>query len=216
MFKDIPREDSAISSKGSYLDLDFNGTPKFGGHARFANGGYLRLVNLGPIAFFNKYRLTSSSLKEIEENDSVHVICLMYKFITRNTDSDDLSFDFQRNNEAQEIKWLVIKQLKEIIMLKKFLKDVFGLTEHQDKCTHGVTYKLTLQRNSDNHLLSHPAVANDAANLVLAGRVIKDDISWYAHFILQIYQFKNYCLDVLNLELQRTCHIWKDQLIWKM
>ena len=40
-------------------------------------------------------------------------------------------------------------------------------------------YKLTLQRNSDNHVLSHPAQAIDAANLALAGRVIIDDISWF-------------------------------------
>ena len=40
-------------------------------------------------------------------------------------------------------------------------------------------YKFTLPRNSDNHVLSHPAQTNDAANLVLAGRVIIDGISWY-------------------------------------
>ena len=40
-------------------------------------------------------------------------------------------------------------------------------------------YKLTLQRNSDNHVLSHPAQANDAANLALAGRFIIEDICWY-------------------------------------
>ena len=37
-------------------------------------------------------------------------------------------------------------------------------------------YNLTLQRNSDNHVLSHPAQANDAANLVIARMVILDDI----------------------------------------
>ena len=38
---------------------------------------------------------------------------------------------------------------------------------------------MTIQRNSDKHVLSHPAQANDAANLALAGRVLVDDISWY-------------------------------------
>ena len=60
-----------------------------------------------------------------------------------------------------------------------FLKDVFGFAEHQDNCTFGLIYKLTLQKNSDNHVLSHPAKANDAANVALAGRVFIDDISWY-------------------------------------
>ena len=36
---------------------------------------------------------------------------------------------------------------------------------------------MTLHWNSDNHLFSHPTVANDAANLVLAGTNILNDIS---------------------------------------
>ena len=39
--------------------------------------------------------------------------------------------------------------------------------------------KITLQKNSDNHVLSHPPQANDAANLALAGAVIIDDIRLY-------------------------------------
>ena len=44
-----------------------------------ADGDQIRLVNPGPIALFNKYRLTSSSGKEIEEIDKAHVICLLRK-----------------------------------------------------------------------------------------------------------------------------------------
>ena len=33
-------------------------------------------------------------------------------------------------------------------------------------------------RISDNHVLSHPAEANDAANPVLARRVVVDVIGW--------------------------------------
>ena len=40
-------------------------------------------------------------------------------------------------------------------------------------------YKSTLQRNSDNHVLSYPAQSNDAAKVALAGRVTIDVISWY-------------------------------------
>ena len=60
-----------------------------------------------------------------------------------------------------------------------YLKVVFGFAEHHDNCTYGLGYKLTLKRNSDNHVLSHLAQANDAANVVSAGRVIIDDIFWY-------------------------------------
>ena len=62
-FIDIPREDSAISLRDSYLELVFNVTYRAGAHARYADGDQIRLVNLGPLALFNKYRLTSSSDK---------------------------------------------------------------------------------------------------------------------------------------------------------
>ena len=61
IFNDIPRQDTAISLKDSYLELDFNVTYEAGAHARYADGEHIRLVNLGPIALFKNYRLTSSS-----------------------------------------------------------------------------------------------------------------------------------------------------------
>ena len=63
--------------------------------------------------------------------------------------------------------------------VKIYLKDFFGFSEHHDNCTYGLVYKLTLQKHSENHVLSHSAQANDAANLVLAGRVFVDDIVCY-------------------------------------
>ena len=41
---------------------------------------------------------------------------------------------------------------------------------------------LTLQRKSDNHVVFHQTQANDAANVVLAERVIIDKISWYVPY----------------------------------
>ena len=56
----IPREDSVISLLNSYLELNFDVL-----HAatknRFADGNDIRLVNLGPIALFSNYKLTTSS-----------------------------------------------------------------------------------------------------------------------------------------------------------
>ena len=57
-------------------------------------GDHMRLVNLGPIAFFIKYRFTSSCGKEIEEIDDAHFICLVYKLLSSSKDSDDLSIGF--------------------------------------------------------------------------------------------------------------------------
>ena len=55
IFVDVPREDSAISLKDSYLEIDFNVTDRAGAHARYADNDHIRLVNLGPIALFNNY-----------------------------------------------------------------------------------------------------------------------------------------------------------------
>ena len=80
-FIGITREDSAISFKKSYIELDFNVTYRAGAHAQYTDGDHIKLVNLGPNALFNKNRLTNSSRKEIEEIDNAHVLCLFYKLI---------------------------------------------------------------------------------------------------------------------------------------
>ena len=63
--------------------------------------------------------------------------------------------------------------------VRKFSKVVFGFEEHQENAPYGLGYPSTLRKISDNHVLSHPAEAYDAANLALTGRVKTDDISWY-------------------------------------
>ena len=88
--------------KDSNLDLDFNISHKAGPHARSADNDHIKFVNLGPTALFNKYRLTSSSGKEIEDVDNAPVICLMYKMLSSSRDSDDLSIDFRTSNEVRE------------------------------------------------------------------------------------------------------------------
>ena len=56
IFIDIPREDSAISLKDSYLELDFSVIHRVGALDRYVDHDHIKLVNLGPIASFNKYR----------------------------------------------------------------------------------------------------------------------------------------------------------------
>ena len=103
----------------------------------------------------------------------------MHKLITSSRESDDLSIDFHRSTEFREKELTNIKITRGNYHVRNSSKDFFGFAEHQDNCTYGLGFKLTLQRNSDNHVLSHPAGANDAANLALAGRVIVDEISLY-------------------------------------
>ena len=103
----------------------------------------------------------------------------MYNLTSSSRDSDDLSIGFNRSNGVRERELSNNKQTEGNFHVRNFLKDVFGLAAHHDSCTYGLGYKLTLQKNSYNHVLSHPAGANDAANFALAGRVIIDDIRLY-------------------------------------
>ena len=179
IFIDIPREDSTISLKDGYVDLDFIVTHRAGAHAQYADDDHIRLANLLLIALFIEYRLKNSSGKEIEEIDKAHVICLMHKLISSSRNTDDLSNSFRRSIEARERELTNIKRTKGNYYVRIYLKGVFGFSEHQDNCTYGLGYTLTLQRNSDNHVLSHPAQAIDADYLVLARRIYINDISLY-------------------------------------
>ena len=122
----MPREDWASSLKDSYLEVDFKVTHKAGAHVRYAGSNHIGLVNLGPIALFNKYRLTSSSGKEIEEIYNAHVICLMHKLISSSRDSDDLSNGFHRSNEARQRELTNNKTTKGLYLVRIYLKGISG------------------------------------------------------------------------------------------
>ena len=62
IYINIPRENSAISFLNSYLDLTFEIIKK-ADNSRHANGNDKRLFNLGPIALFINFKLTTSSGK---------------------------------------------------------------------------------------------------------------------------------------------------------
>ena len=49
-FIGIPREDSAISLKGSYLQVDFDGIDRAVAHGWYVYGKYIGLANLSPFA----------------------------------------------------------------------------------------------------------------------------------------------------------------------
>ena len=104
--------------KDGYLELNSNVTHRAGAHAWYTDVDQIRLVNLDPIALFNKYRSFSSSGKKIEEIDNAHFICLMHKLISSSRDSDDYHMVFIELMKLRKNNWLIIKQLKEIIMLE--------------------------------------------------------------------------------------------------
>ena len=88
-------------------------------------------------------------------------------------------FVFTEINGVRERELTDNKTTKRNYHVRIYLKDVFGFEEPHDNSTYGLGYKLTLYRHSDNHVLSHRAEVDSAANLALAGRVIIEDLSWY-------------------------------------
>ena len=137
-FVDKPKEDSALSLKDSYTELNFNVTHRAGVHAWYADGDHKWLVKLGPIAWFNKYRLTSSSGKEVEEIDNAHLLCLRYKLLSSSRYSDHLQIGFHRRNEVRERELTNNKTTNGNYYNRIVLKDVFGFAGHQDNCTYGM------------------------------------------------------------------------------
>ena len=101
----------------------------------------------------------------------------MYNLISSSRDSDDLSIGFHRSNETREREMTNNKTTGGNYHVRVYSKGFFGFGEYQDNSSYGLGYKLTLQRNIDNHVLSYPAQANDARNIALAGTVFIDDLS---------------------------------------
>ena len=120
---------------------------------RYPDGNEIMLVNLGPIALFSNYKLTTSSGKHLENIDDSHIVSLMYKLLTSSRGTDDLSIRFDRDHKRRQRELSINKTQKEKYLVRIHLKDVFGFAENQEKATYGLGYKLTLTRNSDNAVL---------------------------------------------------------------
>ena len=111
IYINIPREDSVISPLKSYLDLNFD-VLHAATNNRYADGNDIRLVNLGPIALFSNYKLTTSSGKHLEDVSHAHTVSLMYKLITTAKDMNDLSIGFDRDRTRRRSELTNNKNLK--------------------------------------------------------------------------------------------------------
>ena len=163
IYINLPRDDSVISLLNSYLELNFD-VLRVDNSNRYVDANDIRLVNLGPIALFSNYKLTSSSGKHLEEISHTHIVSLMYKLLTSSKDSDDLSIGFDRNRGRRKNELTNNKTIKGKYHIRYYLKDNFGCVDHQEKATYGLGYKLTLTRNTDNAVLNKD-------NAVVNGRV---------------------------------------------
>ena len=171
IYINIPREDSVISLLNSYPELNFDVLHAVDNN-RYVNANDIRLVNLGPIALFSNYKLTTSSGKHLEEISHARIGSLMYKLLTSSKDSDDLSIGFDRNRGRRKNELTNNKNIKGKYHIRIYLKDIFGYAENQEKGTYGLGYKLTLTRNTDNAVLNKD-------NAVVNGRVKINSLDWY-------------------------------------
>ena len=137
IYINIPREDSFISLLNSYIDLNFDVV-----HAvddvRYKNNDEIRLVNLGPVALFINYKLTTSSGKNLEDVSHAHIVSLMYKLITTAKGCDDLSIGFERDRTRRRNKVTNNKNVLGKYHVRIYLKDVIGFADDQEKATYGL------------------------------------------------------------------------------
>ena len=191
VYINIPRENSVISLLNSYLELNFD-VLHTATNNRYADGDDIKLVNLGPIALFSNYKLTTSSGKHLENIDHAHIVSLMYKLITSNRGSDDLSIAFDRDSGRRQRELTNNKSQKGKYHVRIYLKDVFGFAEYQEEATYGLRYKLTLTRNTDNAVLNK-------ANATKNAKIKMNAIEWYVpHFTPSMQQQSILSKQIIN------------------
>ena len=145
----------------SYLEIKFD-VLHAATNNRYVDGNKIRLVNLGNIAPFSNYKLTTSSGKHLENIDHAHIVSLMYKLLTSSKGSDDLSICFDRDRNRRQRELTNNKSQKGKYHVRIYLKDFCGFAEYQEKATYGLGYKLTLTRNTHNAVLKKRNAINNA------------------------------------------------------
>ena len=141
------------------------------------------LVNLGPVALFSNFRVTTSSGKHLEDISHAHIVSLMYKLNRISSkDADDLSIGFDRSHDRRKQELTNTKNVKGKTHLRIMLKDTFGFAEYQEKSTYGLGYKLPETRNKDDAVIDKAASIADA-------RIKIGEIHWYVpHYTPSIQQ----------------------------
>ena len=136
IYIDVPREASVISLLISYLDINLEVIKKTF-NSRHANGNDTKLVNLGPIALFRSFKITSSQGKRVEDISQALLVSLMYRTITTCKDSDDLSIGFDQSHNRRRDELAQNENIRGKYHVGSMLKDFFGFTGFQEKTTNG-------------------------------------------------------------------------------
>ena len=92
----------------------------------------------------------------------------MYKLLTCNQDSSDLSLRFDESNQRQTEELTRKREAPEkgSFLPRNFIKDVFGNAEPQENGTYGSELKITINGKSDAFVKTPklaPGLANEAA-----------------------------------------------------
>ena len=175
----------------SYIELNFD-VLKAATNNRYADADDIRLINLGPIALFSNYILTTNSGKNLENIDHAHIVSLMYKLLSSSRDSDDLSIGFDRSRDRRKRELLNNKTQKGKFHLRIYLKDVFGFAEFQEVGTFGLSYRLILTRNNDSGVLNKNGATNNAKNKI-------NGIEWYVpHYEASLEEYTKLQTQIKN------------------
>ena len=188
-----PTEDCVISLLNSYIELNFGVLHAATGNG-YADGDDIRLNNLGPIALFSNYKLTTSSGKHLQEISHAHIVSLMYKLLTSSKDYDDLSIGLDRSRDRRKDELAKNKNVNGKYHVRIYLKDMSGFAEHQGTATCALAYKLTLTRNTDNAVLNK----GNATNFV---KIKINATEWYVpHYTPSLEELKK----LMNQITQKT------------
>ena len=175
----------------SYLELKLDVLRADNGN-RYVDADDIRLVNLGPIALFSIYKLTSHSGKHLEEIIHAHIVSLIYKAVSSSKDANDLSIGFDRDRGRRRRELTNNKNIKGKYHTRIYLKDIFVFAEHQEKGTYGLGSRLILTRNSDN------AVFNRAGTAVI-GRIKIITLDWYVpHYTANLEEYTKLMVQIKN------------------
>ena len=154
-----------------FLELNFD-VLHGASNNRYADDNDIRLLSLGPIALFSKYKLATSSGKHLGKIENGHIACLMYKLLTTARGCDDLCIGFGRSPDSKQREIINNKKIKGKYLVRIYLKDIFGFAEHQLNGTYGLGYILTATRNIDNAILNKDNAINNA-------KIEINSIHWY-------------------------------------
>ena len=179
-----------------YLNFEYIKTAE---ECRYANSVDLGIFNLGPVALFSKYKLTTSKGKRLEKFGLTPIVSFMYKIKTSNRGSDDLSVGFDWDHIRKQRELTKNRNIKGKSLVRNLLKEVFEFAEHQEKCKYGLGYEWTLTSKQDGAILNKVEAIADA-------RIKIDNSHWcephYTPSIPQQGILSNQYLDKTPTELR--------------